>query len=182
MTAGRVVSVVSGAILFALLLIVFRGNAGPDPAKWLLHQSGIAAIVFLVATLSVSTIARAARNPTLVLWRRPIGLSSFFFATTHVAVYAVLYQGLLWSAIVEDVLKRPYIIIGAVAWLMLLSLAITSTRRARRRMGRWWTMLHRTVYVIVPLAILHQGFAQKADISQTLVFLLVSGCFLIALN
>lgn len=169
--------------VFGLLAVavfsVAAGHSGPDPAKWLLHQVGFFALVFLVATLAVSTLRRLLGKPVLVKWRRPIGLAAFAIATAHVLVYVTIYQGFALSPIIEDIGKRPYIMIGFLAWLLLLPLAFTSTTSARRRLGNTWTKLHRAIYVIVPLAILHQGMAQKADLAQTAVFFLLTGCFLI---
>lgn len=176
------VPVVSLAVLLLAVAGTFAiafGKSGPDPAKWLLHETGFYALCFLVATLGVSPVARAVRKPILVLWRRPLGLAGFFVASAHVVVYATVYQGLLFAAIMEDIAKRPYILVGLLAWLMLIPLAATSTRYARRRMGPAWARLHRTVYVIVPIAVVHQGMAQKADMGQTLLFLAITGCFLI---
>lgn len=174
--------VVSACVALWATLSVIRiasGAVGPDPAKWLLHESGFVALVFLVATISVSPVSRALRKPKVVLWRRPLGLAAFFLSSVHLLVYATVYQGLLLSAIFDDLAKRPYILIGVAAWLLLVPLAATSSRRARRRLGDKWIRLHRAVYVIVPLAIAHQAMAQKADLGETLIFSAIAGCFLI---
>ncbi|MFZ5722061.1 MAG: sulfite oxidase heme-binding subunit YedZ [Pseudomonadota bacterium] len=163
-------------------LAAFRiaaGDAGPDPAKWLLHQTGFWALVFLVATLAVSTLRRLLRRPTLALWRRPVGLAAFAIATSHLLVYLTVFHGLDVAAILDDVTKRLYIMIGFAAWLLLLPMAFTSTRTARRRLGDRWVAIHRAIYLIVPLGVLHQGMAQKADLGQTLVFSALVACFLI---
>lgn len=151
---------------------------GPDPAKWLLHQTGFWALILLSATLAVSTVRRLLGKPLLVRWRRPFGLAGFAVASAHVLVYVTVFHGLELAPMLDDISKRPYIMVGMAAWLLLLPLAVTSTRGARRRLGRRWSQLHRLVYVIVPLAILHQGMAQKADIGQTLIFSALVVCFL----
>lgn len=176
---GLVVSVALVALLALAIFSVVGDRAGPDPAKWLLHKAGFFALVFLVGTLSVSTLRRLMGRPALVQWRRPVGLAAFALATAHVVIYATLYQGLAFAPIAEDIGERPYILIGFFAWLLLLPLAFTSTKSARRRMGGAWSKLHRLIYLIVPLAIIHQGMAQKADFAQTVIFLLLAGCFLI---
>ncbi|HEY8386075.1 MAG TPA: protein-methionine-sulfoxide reductase heme-binding subunit MsrQ [Porticoccaceae bacterium] len=155
------------------------GNAGPDPAKWLLHESGFWALVLLCATLSISTLRRFSGRPALMRWRRPLGLAGFAVASAHLLVYLTVFHGLDWPAIVDDLTRRSYIIIGATAWLLLVPMALTSTRAARRRLGERWTRLHRVFYLLLPLAVLHQGLAQKADLGQTLVFSAVVACFLI---
>ena len=175
---GLLVSLVVLVLCAGGIFLAATGRGGPDPAKWLLHQAGFFALIFLVATLTVSTLRRFIRKPVLAKWRRPVGLAAFAMATSHVIIYATIYQGFAWGPIVEDIGKRPYILIGFVAWLLLLPLAFTSTRAAQRRLGLRWVRLHRLVYLIVPLAILHQGMAQKVDLAQTAVFLIATGCLL----
>ena len=179
MRPGGVVSAAVFAVFGGLALVLLQGNSGPDPAKWLLHQTGFFALALLVATLAVSPLMRVLRKPLLVLWRRPLGLAGFLFASVHVLVYVSVYQGFALAEIIDDVVKRPYILFGLLSWLLLVPLAMTSTRAARRRMGQLWARLHRAVYVIVPLGILHQGMAQKADVGQTVLFAAFAGCFLI---
>lgn len=158
-------------LLFAAgLLLALTGHAGPDPAKWLLHRSGLVALCLLLATIAVASLRRVAGIPSLLRWRRPLGLASFAAATLHVLVYVTVFQGLDVPAILDDVVKRPYILIGLACWLLLLPLALTSTRAARQRLGRRWHTLHRVVYVVAVFAIAHQGMAQKADLGLTFLF------------
>lgn len=158
-------------LLFAAgFLVALTGGAGPDPAKWLLHRSGLVALCLLLATIAVASFRRVTGIAALLRWRRPLGLASFAAATAHVLIYATVFQGLDVPAIVDDVAKRPYILIGLACWLLLLPLAFTSTRAARQRLGARWLDLHRVVYVVVALAIAHQGMAQKADLGLTFLF------------
>lgn len=176
---GVIVSL--GVLLLALLAggWIAADAVGPDPAKWLLHRSGLWALILLVATLAISTLRRATGYPPLMRWRRPVGLAAFALATTHLLVYLTVFHGLDVAAILDDITKRLYIVIGITAWLLLLPMALTSTRNARRRLGDRWVSLHRAIYIIVPLGVVHQGLAQKADLDQTIVFSAVAGCFLI---
>lgn len=177
--AGPVVAL--GVFLLALLAgwWIATDAAGPDPAKWLLHRSGLWALILLCATLAVSTLRRATGYALLMRWRRPLGLAAFALATTHLLVYLTVFHGMDVAAILDDLTKRLYIVIGVSAWLLLLPMALTSTRNARRKLGERWVTLHRAIYVILPLGVVHQGLAQKADLGQTLVFSAVVGCFLI---
>lgn len=176
-----------GLVLGVLLLLLaavagyrIAGDlAGPDPAKWLLHQTGFWALVFLCATLAVSTLRRLLQRPALLRWRRATGLAAFAVASSHLLVYLTVFHGLALAPVLDDITKRPYIMIGAAAWLLLVPLAVTSTRKMQRRLGARWAQLHRCIYVIVPLAIVHQGMAQKADLGQTLIFSALVACFLI---
>lgn len=174
---GLIISLCVLAFLAGLGAFVVLDAVGPDPVQWLLHTMGVAAVVTLLATLAVSTVRRVLHKPALLRWRRPIGLAAFALATLHVLLY-LLYQGFAIGPIVEDVLKRPYIMIGMTTWLLLLPLAMTSTHAMQRRLGVRWVQLHRVIYLLVPLAIWHQGMAQKADISQTLFFALLLAGFL----
>lgn len=176
---GLLISLLVLALGLSAGFAIATDDVGPDPAKWLLHQTGFWALIFLSATLAVSTARRLLGKPVLARWRRPVGLAAFAVATGHVLVYVTVFHGLALAPILDDISKRPYIMIGMAGWLLLVPLALTSTRGARRRLGVRWTQLHRLVYVIVPLAILHQGMAQKADLGQTLIFSALAVCFLI---
>lgn len=177
---GVLVAAAAALVAAAMFVQALSGHAGPDPAKWLLHRSGVLALALLLATLSVSTLRRWRQDAALLRWRRPLGLAAFAFVTLHLFVYAVLYESLSWPAISEDLSRRPYILVGAACFLLLLPMALTSTRAMLRRLGAVrWQRLHRAIYVAVPLAIVHQGMAQKADLGQTLLFSAIAGCFLI---
>ncbi len=176
---GRIVSVFLCLLAGMAGYLIGTDHAGPDPAKWLLHKAGFWTLVFLCLTLAMSTLRRLLGKPVFIAWRRPLGLAAFALACSHLLVYLTVYQGLDMPTILGDLGKRPYIMIGMAAWLLLLPMALTSTRHARRRLGARWTTIHRAIYLVVPLAIVHQGMAQKADLSQTLVFSAFAGCFLI---
>lgn len=167
---GFVVSAGIFLLFAAGLWLAASGQAGPDPAKWLLHQSGLVALCLLLATISLASMRRAFSMPGLLRWRRALGISAFVVASAHVVVYVAFYQAFDITAITDDVVKRPYIMIGLACWLALLPLALTSTARARRAMGTRWYRLHRLVYFAIALVIAHQGMAQKADLAVTLFF------------
>lgn len=173
------VVVAVGIVCAVLAVLLVEGRGGPDPAKWLLHQCGFVALCALVASLAVTPLRRRLRAPSLAAWRRPVGLAAFFLVALHVVVYATVYQGFAWHPVLDDVVRRPYILLGALAFLLLVPMAMTSTRRMQRRLGRRWNTLHRAIYFVVPLAIVHQGMSQKADLGETLVFSAFAGCFLV---
>jgi sulfoxide reductase heme-binding subunit YedZ len=176
---GVVVSL--GLLLLALIAgwRIVSADAGPDPAKWLLHQAGFWALILLCATLAISTSRRISGKASLMRWRRPLGLAAFSAASAHVLVYLTVFHGLDVAAIVDDIARRKYIMVGAAAWVLLLPMALTSTRASRRKLGARWTTIHRAIYIIVPLAVIHQGMAQKADLGQTIIFSTIVACFLI---
>ena len=99
-----------------------------------------------------------------------LGLFAFFYAVLHVAVYAVLDQGLQTGLILEDILKRPYITVGLAALVLMTPLAVTSTRGMMRRLGKRWLKLHRLVYVVAVLGVWHFYWQVKLDTLQPLVY------------
>jgi sulfoxide reductase heme-binding subunit YedZ len=172
MIAGYFVAAVSILATIAVFLQVFVGSAGPDPVKQTLHSLGVLSVLALIATLSVSTISRLGSWPLVMRWRRPLGLATFYFASLHTAFY-VLYQGASVKFIAEDVTERPFVFYGFAAWLMLIPLAMTSSRFARRRLGPTWTRIHQMIYVIAVLAVIHQLMAQKTVFQMQLIYSIV---------
>ena len=131
-------------------------SLGPDPVKKLEHFCGKTALNFLMLTLLVTPVRNLAGLPNLLRLRRMLGLFAFFYVVLHFSIYVVLDQELALRSILADVAKRPYITIGFAALLMLIPLAITSTNRMMRRLGRRWQKLHRLIYVIAVLVPLKQ--------------------------
>ncbi len=127
---------------------------GANPIEELLHELGRWGLKFLLLTLAVTPLRRWTGWNWLIRFRRMLGLFAFFYVVLHFTVYAVLDQGLDISAIIEDILKRPYITLGMAGLLMLIPLAVTSTRGMMRRLGKRWQKLHRLVYVIAIAACL----------------------------
>jgi sulfoxide reductase heme-binding subunit YedZ len=102
--------------------------------------------------------------------RRMLGLFVFFYVSLHFLTWVWLDQGLAWGNIVIDIAKRPYVTVGFSAWLLLLPLALTSTRGMMRRLGRRWQRLHRTIYLIAVLGVLHYIWLVKADLLEPLIY------------
>lgn len=159
--------------LLPLLLLVadaVRGDLTANPIEDLTHRTGWWALVLLLVTLVVTPLRRLTGWNGVVKLRRMIGLFAFLYATLHVAIYFGLDQLLSFRYIAEDIAKRPYITVGFAAWVLLIPLAITSTRGWIRRLGRRWQLLHRLVYVSTGLAILHFLWLVKADTREPLLF------------
>lgn len=142
---------------------------GADPVAWMTLTSGTAAIVLLIASLAVTPLRKLSGWNGVQKVRRLTGLWAFAYAAIHVAVYAVLDQGLAWSFILEDVTERRFTVVGALAFLLLMPLAVTSTRGWIRRLGKNWTRLHWLVYPASLLALLHYTWGQKADLRGPIV-------------
>jgi sulfoxide reductase heme-binding subunit YedZ len=128
---------------------------GADPMRTLEQTLGLWALRFLIAALAITPLRRLG-GPSLVRWRRAIGLLGFYYAALHLTVYLVLDQGLNLAAIWADIVKRPYITIGMLAFTILVPLAITSNAPMIRRLGAGaWQRLHRLVYVATAAAAIH---------------------------
>jgi len=146
---------------------------GPNPVEELLHELGRWGLKFLLLTLAVTPLRRWTGWNWLIGYRRMLGLFAFFYVVLHFTVYAVLDQGLAIRAIGEDILKRPYITLGMAGLLMLVPLAVTSTRGMMRRLGKRWQKLHRLVYVIAIAGVWHFYWQVKLDTLVPTIYALV---------
>lgn len=143
-----------------------------NPAEFLSRSSGTWTLVCLLVTLSITPVRQLLGQPALVRLRRMCGLFTFFYATLHALAWAWWDRGFEPSAMVADVLKRPFITVGMAAFCLLLLLALTSTQGSIRRLGKRWQTLHRAVYLIGVLAILHYFWhkAGKNDFSTVIIY------------
>ena len=129
--------------------------------------------------LAITPLRRWTGWSWLVRYRRMLGLYAFFYVLLHFLVYAILDQGLDLNAVIEDVVKRPYITLGMTGLLLLLPLAATSTRGMMRRLGKRWQKLHRLVYLIGVLAVWHFYWQVKLDTLEATVYAAVLTLLLI---
>lgn len=148
------------APLALLIWDTLSGHLGIDPVRDIEHRLGRTAIYFLIATLAVTPLLRLARV-NLMRFRQALGLICFTYALCHLLSWVVFDMGFLWTQMLKDVVKRPYLIFGMLALSMLLALAVTSNRASIRRMGRNWRRLHRLVYPAAILAAMHWLWALK---------------------
>jgi len=158
---------------------VITGSSGPNPIEFITHQTGEWALRFLLLGLVLSPMRWWLKSLTPLKFRRMIGLFAFFYVVVHFATYLVLDQQLDLNAVVEDIFKRTYIIAGFVSLLVLIPLALTSTKATQRRMGRRWLSLHRLVYVASISAVLHYVWLVKGDQIEPLVYAAVLAVLLI---
>lgn len=150
------------------------GALGPDPVEQATHETGRWALRFLLLTLAVTPLGRVLAWPQLFQLRRMVGLGALAWALLHLALY-VAEQGGALSRVAAEIARRPYLLIGFAALLGLAALGWTSTDGWMRRLGRGWKRLHRLVFLIAPLALLHAFLQSKADASQAV---LLAGVFL----
>lgn len=148
----------------------FGFSAGVDEVKFLELRCGKTALNLILLTLMVTPVRQLAGLPHLVRLRRMLGLFAFFYVLLHFAVYLVLDVDLDWHLVAADIIKRPYITIGFTALVLLIPLAVTSTNRMMRRLGRRWSRLHRLTYVIAILGVWHFYWQEKLDVREPLVY------------
>jgi methionine sulfoxide reductase heme-binding subunit len=172
------------ACLTPFVLLVLRAleigglDLGADPKAEVLKTCGMTGLNLLMLTLCVTPIRRATGINRLVTLRRMLGLFSFFYLCVHFLTYIGLYIQFDWSMLLEDIGKRPYITVGFTALMLMVPLAVTSTNRFQRRLGRRWVKLHKLVYVIAILAVVHYWWQVKLDVSDPLLYVvLLAGLF-----
>ena len=160
--------------LVPLASIVVRANLGAlgaDPIAKIENELGLAALVLLVASLACTPARRLLGWTWPIRIRRELGLFAFFYACLHVAMYVVVDQGIDVFAIFDDILKRPFITVGFLAFVLLLPLALTSTPESIRKLGfKRWQRLHMLVYIAGVLAVIHFFWRVKIDIAQPLTY------------
>lgn len=162
---------VNVAFFADLIWSTFSYKFGADPLDGITHFTGIAALNALFITLAISPIAQICKQGFLIKCRRVIGLYSFFWATLHVFTYFSLNLGFNFSLLGEEIIDRPYLALGAISWLILFSLAITSTSKIQRKLGKQWQRLHNTVYLAVILASIHFYWSVKSEIIEPLIYI-----------
>jgi len=136
----------------------------------MLHTCGKWTLNFLMITLCMTPLRDATHSVFWLRFRRMFGLFAFFYVLLHFTVYLVLDQAGKLGALWEDIVKRPYITIGMLALCLLIPLAVTSTAKAQRRLGRRWIRLHRLVYVIAILGVWHYWWGVKKDVREPLLY------------
>ncbi|CNJ08325.1 protein-methionine-sulfoxide reductase heme-binding subunit MsrQ [Yersinia mollaretii] len=165
-----------------LVLSVDQGWFSADPAKDIQHFTGRMTLKLLLATLLVTPLARYGKQPLLIRCRRLLGLWCFAWGTLHLVSYSVLELGLSnISLLGRELVTRPYLTLGIISWLLLLSLAVTSTLWAQRKMGANWQKLHNLVYVVAILAPIHYLWSVKT-VSPLPIIYAITAALLLALR
>jgi sulfoxide reductase heme-binding subunit YedZ len=149
------------------------GQLSANPIEDVLDRFGNWTIRFIMITLAVTPLRRLTGWNWLVRFRRMLGLFTFFYALMHFLTWLILDQGLLMSAIAEDLIERPFITIGFAALVLLVAMAVTSTNGMRRRMGRRWDKLHYSAYAVGILGVWHYWWQVKKDTSDAWIYAVV---------
>lgn len=154
---------------------------GPDPGKALVENFGLGALILLLITLAMTPLQKLSGWPFWIVVRRQLGLWCFAYVVLHMTMYTLFVLGLDFGQLGVELVKRPYIIVGALAFLCLLVLAVTSNRYSQRRLGARWKKLHRLVYVILGLGLLHMFWIVRADLKEWALYAGI-GAFLLLLR
>jgi sulfoxide reductase heme-binding subunit YedZ len=175
-------AVLTGSVapIAVILLRAWRDDLGADPITQALNQLGLVALIFLLAALGCTPLKAIIGWTWPMRLRRMLGLLAFFYASLHVITYTVLAQGLDWHAIAHDLVKRKFIFIGVLTFVLLLPLAATSTNSAVKRLGYpRWKQLHRLAYVAPALGVIHFIWSVKRDVREPVTYGLVLASLLV---
>ena len=173
--------------LVLLIIDFFTNNLTANPIQALEQRTGLHAITLLVMALACTPLNNLFGWRELIKRRRALGLYAFMYATIHVIIFLDLDYGLAWSLIIQTIIQKPYIVVGVLAFLMLVPLAFTSFDIWKKRLGKGWKRLHQLVYLIAPLAVLHFAWGKKGnfnlfhlggDILRPLVYAVIVALFL----
>lgn len=173
-------------VFFACLIPLGRligaginNQLGTNPIEFVTHSTGEWTLIFLMITLSITPMRQLSGWLWLIKLRRMIGLYTFFYASLHFITYIWLDQFFDVAAIIKDVIKRPFITVGFAAFILLIPLAITSTHAMQKKLGgKRWQKLHRLIYLIAILGVVHYWWLVKKDITEPLVYAVILACLL----
>lgn len=151
---------------FILVFNAVTGNLGANPIEKVRLFTGDWTLYFLLITLTITPLRKISGWNELIRYRRMLGLYAFFYACLHFFSYLILDQFFDWEEIGRDIIKRPYITIGVAAFVLLIPMAVTSTNKMMKRLGKNWKKLHSLIYLITTLGVLHFLWLVKADIRE----------------
>lgn len=159
--------------LATLVVGAFAGTLGANPVERVTHRTGLTTLVLLLCGLAINPLRRSSGVLWLIQYRRLVGLFAFFYGCLHLLTYLWLDQNFNLPDMVHDVAKRPFITMGTLAWLLLLPLALTSTQKAIRALGKRWIPLHRLVYAAATAGAIHFYWLVKRDKREPLLYLAI---------
>jgi len=158
-----IVHIYAWSALVHLLFDLATGNLSANPIQELEQRTGRHAITLLILSLACTPLNTLFKWSEPLKRRRALGLYAFMYATIHVIIFIDLDYGLAWSLILQTIFEKPYIIVGMISFLMLVPLAFTSFDLWKKRLGKNWKRLHKIIYLIAPLAVLHFAWGKKGD-------------------
>ncbi len=156
-------------------LDALQGRMGANPIEKITHQTGLWTLILLLVTLSITPLRRITGIQWLIQYRRMIGIFAFFYGFLHFMTYVWLDQFFDFHSMIKDVYKRPFITAGFTAFVLLIPLAITSTKGWIRRLGKKWQGLHRLIYISAAAGVTHFIWLVKADLREPLIYAAIFG-------
>ena len=179
----RLIFIISLWPILSLSVAIFLNNLGANPVEFIERHFGKWALIFLCLTLSMTPLRRITHMNQWILYRRMLGLFTFFYATVHLLCYIGLDYHFAWIDIKNDIIKHRYVLVGFLGWLLLLPLAITSSDKMMRKLKFNWKRLHHLIYLIAILGVLHFLWLVKKDITEPLIYaFIIFILFLLRLN
>ena len=165
--------------LLSISIYIFQDNLGANPIEFIERHFGKWTLIFLCLTLSMTPLRRITNISEWILYRRMLGLFVFFYASIHLLCYVGLDYHFAWIDIKNDIIKHRYVLVGFLAWLLLFPLAITSSDKMIRRLKVNWKRLHRLIYAIAILGVLHFMWLVKKDLTEPLIYAAIVSILLI---
>ncbi len=162
--------------LIPFLLILYKitfNKLGPEPVKEITHFTGEWTLLFIIFTLSMSPLKKITNLNVWISFRRMLGLFLFFYATLHMLTYVVIDYRLDFQSISKDIITKKFIFVGFAAWVLLLPLALTSSKKAMIYLKDKWKKLHRLIYLISIFGIIHFIWLVKKDLTEPLIYAVI---------
>ncbi len=156
-----------------LLFGVLTQNLGADPQERVMHLLGYWGLLFLLLSLSITPLRRLFGVNWIFQYRRILGLYAAFYLLLHILAFTFFYLDFNLSELWRETIKRPYISVGMLAFILLCPLVLTSTKKMQKRLGKNWVKLHRLVYLIALLGVIHFVWQSKADLNEPLSYALL---------
>ena len=165
--------------LLSISIHIFQDSLGANPVEFIERHFGKWTLIFLCLTLSMTPLRRITNISQWILYRRMLGLFVFFYASIHLLCYIGLDYHFAWIDIKNDIIKHRFVLVGFLGWILLLPLAITSSDKMIRRLKTNWKLLHRLIYVIAILGVLHFIWLVKKDLTEPLIYAAIISILLI---
>ena len=175
----RLIFILSLWPLLSISINILQDKLGANPIEFIERHFGKWTLIFLCLTLSMTPLRRITNISQWILYRRMLGLFVFFYASIHLICYIGLDYHFAWVDIKNDIIKHRYVLVGFLAWLLLLPLAITSSDKMIRKLKENWKLLHRLIYIIAILGVLHFIWLVKKDITEPLIYAAIVSILLI---
>ena len=156
--------------IISIGFVFFTNSFSANPVNEIIHHFGKWTLIFICLTLSINPLRRITKSNNWLIYRKMLGLFVFFYASIHLLSYAGLDHHFAWNIILEDIIQHRYVLVGATAWLLLLPLAITSSQKMKKILKHNWIKLHRLVYIIAVLGVLHYLWLVKKDLTQPMLY------------